>query len=513
MLLIGGPANDGGFYQAMVDGLKTAAAKDGNITVEVREKLASGGDAAMDDAVRQAAAGGDFDLVVAHGFDLVPYVAKYATEFPDQKFATSLPVDGNPANTEVYLSVFEQIGYNAGFLASQGTTAKKIGFIGGPGLPFEKQAEAGFKEAVAKYAPGADVSVVYTGTFEDPQLAQETTTQMIADGVDSIWNQQAAGQSGVYTACAAAPQVNCFGNSPYSEAVSPAAVLASTVSDYGILLPEWAKRLRTNAWTIGPDMLDQKGGGTAITDATAAGQQEDRRPAERHRLVPGRYRRREGHGDARTAGMTPLLALRDISKRFGSVEALDRGRPRGARRRGARRRRRERRREVDARARRGRAGDARLRARSSSTAGPCASPTGGRRPPRGSAWCTSTSAWSTRSPPPRTSSWGGPAPKPSSVSIGPAPTCGRGPSAPACRSTPTFPSGRCRSASASASRSCRPWRGARGCCCSTSRRPCCRRSKPTACSPWCAPSPTTGWPSSSSPTSCARWKRWPTGPR
>ena len=271
VLLIGGPANDGGFYQAMVDGLQDAAKADGAIEVEVRDKLASGGDAGLEDSVRQAAASKDFDLIVAHGFDLVPYVAKYAPEYPEQSFATSLPVEGNPPNAEVYLSVFEQIGYNAGFIAAQGTTAKKIGFIGGPGLPFEKQAEAGFREAVAKYAAGAEVSVVYTGTFEDPQLAQETTKQMIDAGVDSIWNQQAAGQSGVYTACAAAPKVNCFGNSKYSEAVNPAAVLASTVSDYSILLPVWAERLRKDAWTVGPDMLDQKGGGTVLTDATPAG--------------------------------------------------------------------------------------------------------------------------------------------------------------------------------------------------------------------------------------------------
>jgi basic membrane protein A len=271
VLLIGGPATDGGFYQAMVDGLKDAAIEDGAIEVTVRDQLATGGDAALENAVRSAASEGDFDLIVAHGFDLVPAVGKFAPEFPDQRFATSLPVEGNPENAEVYLSVFEEIGFNAGFLAAQGSTAGKIGFIGGPGLPFEKQAEAGFKEAVEKYKPGAEVTVVYTGTFEDPQLAQEATNQMISGGIDSIWNQQAAGQSGVYTACATAPAVNCFGNSPYSEAVNPAVVLASTVSDYSILVPIWAERLRTDAWVVGPDLLNQKNGGAAITDATSAG--------------------------------------------------------------------------------------------------------------------------------------------------------------------------------------------------------------------------------------------------
>ena len=271
VLLIGGPANDGGFYQAMVDGLQGGATADGAIKVTVREKLATGGDAALESAVREAAASQEFDLIVAHGFDLVPAVGKFAPAYPDQAFAASLPVEGDPANVGVYLSVFEQIGYNAGFLAAQGTTAKKVGFIGGPGAPFELQAEAGFKEAVEKYAPGSEVQVVYTGTFEDPQLAQEATKQMIASGVDSIWNQQAAGQSGVYTACAEAPAVNCFGNSPYSEAVNPGVVLGSTSSAYEILVPQWAQRLRDGTWTNAFDFLDQKNGGTAVTDATAAG--------------------------------------------------------------------------------------------------------------------------------------------------------------------------------------------------------------------------------------------------
>jgi basic membrane protein A len=270
-LLIGGPSTDGGFYQAMVDGLEDAADADGAIEVTVRDNLASGGDASLENAVREAAASGEFDLVLAHGFDFVPAVAKFAPEYPEQFFAASLPVEGNPPNVAAYLSIFEQIGYNAGFLAAQGTTADKVGFIGGPGLDFEKQAENGFRQAIAEYAPEAEISVVYTGTFEDPQLAQETTTQMIADGVDSIWNQQAAGQSGVYTACASAPEVNCFGNSEYSEAVNPDVVLASTVSNYEILVPLWAERLRAGAWEIGPDFLDLENGGTTITDATAAG--------------------------------------------------------------------------------------------------------------------------------------------------------------------------------------------------------------------------------------------------
>lgn len=274
-LLIGGPRDDGGFYQAMVDGLEEAAAADGAIEVTVIEKIAEGGDAALESAVQNAAESGDFDLVVAHGFDLVPGVARYAPEYPDQAFATSLPVEG-ATNVEVYLTAFEETGYNAGFLAAQGLllggAEGKVGFLGGPGLPFEEQALHGFEQAIEAYAPGTEVVSVYTGTFEDPQLAQESATQMFSDGVVSLWNQQAAGQSGVYQACAATADVYCFGNSVYSEAVSPDAVLASTVSDYGLLLPIWAERLRSGAWEAATDLLDLGNGGTSVSDATASGE-------------------------------------------------------------------------------------------------------------------------------------------------------------------------------------------------------------------------------------------------
>lgn len=274
-LLIGGPRDDGGFYQAMVDGLEGAAEADGAAEVTVIENIAEGGDAALESAVQNAAESGDFDIIVAHGFDLVPGVARYAPDFPDQAFVTSLPVDGAD-NVSVYLTAFEETGYNAGFLAAQGLLLSgaegAVGFLGGPGLPFEEQALFGFEQAVEAYAPGTEVVSVFTGTFEDPQLAQESATQMFQQGVVSLWNQQAAGQSGVYQACAATEGVYCFGNSVYSEAVSPDVVLASTVSDYGALAPLWLERIRAGEWSNAIDILNLANAGTGVTDATAAGE-------------------------------------------------------------------------------------------------------------------------------------------------------------------------------------------------------------------------------------------------
>jgi basic membrane protein A len=267
-LLFSGPANDGGFYQSMADGLTDAAKEDGAVDLTTREKLGEGGDAALENAVREAAASGDFDLIIGHGFDIVPAIGKFAVEFPDQAFVTSLPVEGDPANVSVYLSRFNEIGYAAGFLAATGTENGNVAFVSGPGLPFELEGEAGFRQAVEDFAPGSEVSVVYTGDFDDAQLGLEAVRTLVSGGVDSIANWLAAGQSGVYEGCSEDPAVACFGNSPYSAALAPEVVHASFLSDYEVLLPLWLDRLRNDDWTNAVDVLALENGGVAVTDAT-----------------------------------------------------------------------------------------------------------------------------------------------------------------------------------------------------------------------------------------------------
>ncbi len=251
----------------MADGLTGAAAEDGAVEVTIREKLGEGGDAALENAVREAAASGEFDLIVGHGFDIVPAIGKFAVEFPDQAFVTSLPVEGDPANVSVYLSRFNEIGYSAGFLAATGTESGKVAFVSGPGLPFEVEGEAGFRQAVADFAPEAEVSIVYTGDFDDAQLGLEAVRALVSDGVDSISNWLAAGQSGVYEGCSEAPEVVCFGNSPYSAPLGPEVVHASFLSRYEVLLPIWVDRIRNDSWTNAVDILTLENGGVALTDA------------------------------------------------------------------------------------------------------------------------------------------------------------------------------------------------------------------------------------------------------
>jgi basic membrane protein A len=205
---------------------------------------------------------------VGHGFDIVPSIGKFAVEYPDQAFVTSLPVEGDPANVSVYLSRFDETGFVAGFLAATGTESGRVAFISGPGLPFELEGEAGFRQAVARFAPDAEVSVVYTGDFDDAQLGLEAVRTLVASGVDSISNWLAAGQTGIYEGCSEDPAVVCFGNSPYSAPLAPEVVHASFLARYEVLLPIWVERIRSDSWTNAVDILNLENGGVAVTDAS-----------------------------------------------------------------------------------------------------------------------------------------------------------------------------------------------------------------------------------------------------
>jgi len=279
-LLFGGIANDGGFDQQMWDSLQQVAKEDGAVKPVLRERLTEGGQTAYEAAVREFGADPSVDLVIAHGIDLGAAVDKFAPQFPNARFVHSyfLPSGDLPKNVNLYLSIFEEIGYAAGFVTAMTTKTGHVGFIGGPEFPFLHQELFGFEAALADYLPDGmepQVEVVFTGDWNDVQTGREAALSMGEKGVDSMWNVLAGGAIGVVSTCIEL-DVWCPGNSSYSETLGPEAVPASAVhGDYGVLIQPWVDAIRDGTW-------DEKFGGqetpltlqngvTTVTDATASG--------------------------------------------------------------------------------------------------------------------------------------------------------------------------------------------------------------------------------------------------
>lgn len=281
-LLFGGIANDGGFDQEMWASLQNVAEEDGAVKPILRERLTEGGQTAYESAVREFAANPDVDLVIAHGIDLGAAVDKFAPQFPNARIVHSyfLPSGELPKNVNLYLSIFEEIGYAAGFLTALTTKTGHVGFIGGPEFPFLHQELFGFRAALEDYLPDGmepQVEVIFTGDWNDVQKGREAALSMEEKGVDSMWNILAGGAIGVVSTCVEL-NITCPGNSSFSESLGAAATPASAVHGaYGVLLQPWIDAIRDGTW-------DEKFGGketpltlqngvTTVTDASASGKQ------------------------------------------------------------------------------------------------------------------------------------------------------------------------------------------------------------------------------------------------
>lgn len=259
-VLIAGSATDGGFAQYMVDAVQ-AAADAGGVDVTVREQLASSGQQAMEDTVGEYAQQG-FDLVIAHGFELVPGVARYAPEYPDVYFATSLPVEGNPPNVAAYLLVFEDFGFAGGFLGCQGTSGGGVAFLNGPDLPFNHAALFGLEQAVDQFCPGTPVFNAF-GDYRDTVADKEATLQMIESGADSVFNGVNDAQPGVFAACEES-DVSCWANSRYAVDLAPEIVLGTMDYDYGFYVPQWIDEIRNDEWTGGLQFINLQSGAVSV---------------------------------------------------------------------------------------------------------------------------------------------------------------------------------------------------------------------------------------------------------
>jgi len=185
-VLTPGLTNDGSFNQAALDGIEKLKAA-GLVEYEIREKLAD--PAASEPVIREYATNG-YDLIIGHGIELQEPILKVAANFPNVHFAGS----GGPdlagkltENVDGWTYDFGQQGYLTGFVAGKLTGVTKIGAVGGPDLDFLKAAHKGFKEGVKDSGATAEVTDVFTGSFDDVQKAVEATKGLISQGANVIW--------------------------------------------------------------------------------------------------------------------------------------------------------------------------------------------------------------------------------------------------------------------------------------------------------------------------------------
>lgn len=179
--------NDLAFSQSMYDALVAIQEELGEEAFEfaVQDSTYIVDDAAV--ALRDWAASGDFQLVIAHGSQYGPIVEELAAEFNDVSFAWGTRQDTfGMDNVYSYAAASDQGGYFNGVLAAHLTETGVVGLVGPIEVGDGKLYADGFANGVASVDEDITVNVVFIGSFSDVPLATEAAETHIANGADIL---------------------------------------------------------------------------------------------------------------------------------------------------------------------------------------------------------------------------------------------------------------------------------------------------------------------------------------
>ncbi|MCY4062654.1 MAG: BMP family protein [Chloroflexi bacterium] len=179
--------NDLAFSQSIYDGLMAIQADMGEdaFQFDFQDGTFIVDDAAV--ALREWAASGDYDLVIAHGSQFGSVVEELAAEFPEVSFAWG--TDENTFgldNVFAYTAASDEGGFVNGVIAGLMTDSNVIGVVGPIEVGDAKLYVDGFVAGVGASNPEATVNVVYIQSFSDVPLATEAAETHIANGADIL---------------------------------------------------------------------------------------------------------------------------------------------------------------------------------------------------------------------------------------------------------------------------------------------------------------------------------------
>lgn len=198
-VVLGGLSNDGGFNQIAADAAN-AIQDDGRIEVSIKESVTDSTDAEA--AFRQYASQG-YDLVIGWGLGFSESVFKVGEELPDTKFVATGSadiLDKATDNVATWTYASDQQGYLTGWIAGK-SGLSPIAVVDGQLAPFNEASYAAVSVGLAEANPDAvQLEPIFTGSWEDPTLANQAAQAQIAAGAKLIITAAEGFTSGVLSA-------------------------------------------------------------------------------------------------------------------------------------------------------------------------------------------------------------------------------------------------------------------------------------------------------------------------
>ncbi len=155
------------------------------------------------DVYRQFAGQG-FDLVIGWGGQFTDGALAAAEEFPDVNFLVVNSGVENGTNLASVQQNSQDWQFVAGYALAKLSESGKIGLIGSQCFPGTALTINGTAEGARAANPDIDITITYTGDFEDPTGAQQAAQAMIDEGVDAISGNANNAWFGVFEAAESA---------------------------------------------------------------------------------------------------------------------------------------------------------------------------------------------------------------------------------------------------------------------------------------------------------------------
>ncbi|KAF1042075.1 MAG: Membrane lipoprotein TmpC [Herbaspirillum frisingense] len=212
VLFINGTLGDKSFFDSAAQGMRRARE-----TLPVATRVVEGGNdpTRWESALADLADSGDYDLIVAGTFTMVPYVQKLAAAYPRMRFIVfDAAADyAHCACGNVHSILFRQNegAYLAGYLAAllvrenalPGLPAGSgLGVVGGMQFPVIEDYIVGFRAGARAAAPGIAVASQYANGFSDPAAGKDIANAQMAAGAGLIFHAAGATGQGVNEAAA-----------------------------------------------------------------------------------------------------------------------------------------------------------------------------------------------------------------------------------------------------------------------------------------------------------------------
>lgn len=189
-----------------------------------------------------------------------------APAYPDTKWIQLFADAFEPAIPNVVTVSYDYyLGcYLSGVFAAKMSTTGKMGFIGGISIPPINADFNAFKAGVHSVNPGATVTVVFAGSFQDPAKGQEIASQMYNGGIDYIQTDAAATDGGIIAAAneKEGRLVSCL--APAQFKLGPKSVISIVGLDFGASLYNEVSDAVGPGWKGGTH--EHTGLGTGVID-------------------------------------------------------------------------------------------------------------------------------------------------------------------------------------------------------------------------------------------------------